>query len=276
MSARLLHVGQQASSQASALSAPTGLGGIVSTDQVAELILDRVKQKRQPNRSVVIFIAGPSASGKSALTGALQQRGLRFEPVKTDHFLKSFSQLAALPANHGLPVAEWPVVHGHADSFNRALADDLLQAISAGREFSYSIPANYREGVMIGGYPRGERDASGPHRQVGVPACDTYLIEGISTPHLVRDASQVLVRLDCDFDETVKRRAGRGHDSAIPAEVRVAEDRRQYEVFQQAMDALGGTVAPDIALDSSGMSAGHFQLRQAGMPLPLLRARGVD
>lgn len=157
-------------------------GTVVSTEKVAALILEKINEKQQPGKPMIIFIAGPSASGKSVLTGALQEKALQFESVKTDHFLKSFSELSAIPANQGLPVAEWPVVHGHADSFNRQLTEQLLEALSTGREFSYPLPSTYREGVMIGGFPRGERDTSGPHKQVQVPVSETYLIEGISTP----------------------------------------------------------------------------------------------
>ncbi|MGY4818375.1 TcdA/TcdB catalytic glycosyltransferase domain-containing protein [Pseudomonas chlororaphis subsp. piscium] len=245
---------------AAGIGAPLRPGTVVSTEQVAALILEKINEKQQPGKPMIIFIAGPSASGKSVLTGALQEKALQFESVKTDHFLKSFSELSAIPANQGLPVADWPVVHGHADSFNRQLTEQLLEALSAGREFSYPLPSTYREGVMIGGFPRGERDASGPHKQVQVPVSETYLIEGISTPHLVKDATHVLVRLDCEFDETVKRRAGRGHDASIPTQVRIAEDKRQYETFQQAMNQLGESVTADIHLDSSGMTAGHFRL----------------
>ncbi|AZC83998.1 TcdA/TcdB catalytic glycosyltransferase domain-containing protein [Pseudomonas chlororaphis] len=230
---------------------------VVTTERVAALILEKIQEKRQPDKPMNIFIAGPSASGKSSLTAALESTGMKFESVKTDHFLKSFSELSAIPGNHG-SVSEWSVVHGHADSFDSELAGRVLQDLSSGRGATYSLPSSYREGVRIGGYPRGERDPHGPHKEIKVPASDTYLIEGISTPHLVKDANQVLVRLDCEFGETVKRRADRGHDAAIPAEVKFAEDKSQYQAFQRAISEL--TVRPDIHLDSSGMSPGTFRL----------------
>lgn len=230
---------------------------VVTTERVAALILEKIQEKRQPDKPMIIFIAGPSASGKSALTKALEKAEVKFESVKTDHFLKSFSELSTIPGNRG-SVAEWSVVHGHADSFDSELAARVLQELSSGKGATYNLPSTYREGVRIGGYPRGERDPDGPHKEIKVPASDTYLIEGISTPHLVKDASHVLVRLDCEFGETVKRRADRGHDAAIPAEVKVAEDKSQYQAFQQAMSRL--KVIPDIHLDSSGMTPGQFRL----------------
>ncbi|AKS07807.1 hypothetical protein AA957_17290 [Pseudomonas trivialis] len=182
---------------------------------------------------------------------------MKFESVKTDHFLKSFTQLSAIPGNKS-PVAGWRVVHGHADSFDRPLADRVLQELANGKGASYELPSTYRDGVMIGGYPRGERDTDGPHKTINIPASDTYLIEGISTPHLVKNASDVLVRLDCEFDETVKRRAGRGHDEVIPGNVKQAEDKGQYQAFQNSMSSLG--IKPDVHLDSSGMTRGYFRV----------------
>lgn len=232
-------------------------GDVLTTASVASLIQDKIKEKRQPGKPIIIFVAGPSASGKSALTKALEKTEVKFESVKTDHFLKSFTQLSTIPGNKG-PVANWSVVHGHADSFDRTLADRVLQELTKGKGASYELPSTYREGVMIGGYPRGERDTGGPHKTINIPASDTYLIEGISTPHLVKDASDVLVRLDCEFDETVKRRAGRGQDEAIPGNVKQAEDKGQYQAFQNSMSMLG--VKPDVHLDSSGMTPGYFRV----------------
>ncbi|WP_144424935.1 AAA family ATPase [Pseudomonas trivialis] len=232
-------------------------GDVLTTASVASLIQDKINEKRQPGKPIIIFVAGPSASGKSALTKALEKTGVKFESVKTDHFLKSFTQLSAIPGNKS-PVAGWRVVHGHADSFDRPLADRVLQELANGKGASYELPSTYRDGVMIGGYPRGERDTDGPHKTINIPASDTYLIEGISTPHLVKNASDVLVRLDCEFDETVKRRAGRGHDEVIPGNVKQAEDKGQYQAFQNSMSSLG--IKPDVHLDSSGMTRGYFRV----------------
>ncbi|MGF6401528.1 uridine kinase [Pseudomonas frederiksbergensis] len=230
---------------------------VVTTERVAALILEKIQEKRQPDKPMIIFIAGPSASGKSALTKALEKAELKFESVKTDHFLKSFSELSKNPANRG-SVEEWSVVHGHADSFDSELAARVLQELSSGKGSSYNLPSNYREGVMIGGYPRGERDPNGPHKEIKVPAGDTYLIEGISTPHLVKDASHVLVRLDCEFEETVDRRAKRKLDEAIPEDVKYLEDKGQYDAFEQAMGRL--EIVPDLHLSSTRMTPGRFLL----------------
>lgn len=232
-------------------------GRTVTTEKVASLILNKIQEKRQTGKPVVIFISGPSASGKSTLTKALEKAGLTFESIKTDHFLKSFSELSEHPGNKG-PVTNWSVVHGHADSFNSELATQVLNDILSGKGATYSLPSTYREGVMIGGFPRGERDSGGPYKEIRLPACDTYLIEGICTPHLIKDAAHVVVRLDCEFEETARRRADRGHDESIPAEVKVAEDKGQYLAFQNAISQL--EVTPDIHLDSSGMNPGHFRL----------------
>ncbi|KTB81988.1 hypothetical protein AO072_16295 [Pseudomonas syringae ICMP 13102] len=229
----------------------------VTTEKVASLILKKVQEKRQAGKPVIIFVSGPSASGKSTLTKALEQAALTFESIKTDHFLKSFSELSKHPGNRG-PVTDWAVVHGHVDSFNRELATRVMDNILSGKGATYSLPSTYREGVMIGGFPRGERDSDGPYKEIRLPVCDTYLIEGICTPHLIKDAAHVVVRLDCEFEETVKRRANRGHDESIPAEVKVAEDKGQYLAFQQAMNQL--EIRPDIHLDSSGLNPGQFRL----------------
>jgi hypothetical protein len=277
ISACLRRVGNEVFSEAASPTKEKGEGRIVSIKEVVRQILDNIQQKRQQGKPVIIFIAGPSASGKSALTSSLQQEGLIFKSIKTDHFLKSFSELSLLPQNQGLPVSAWPIVHGHEDSFNRDIANNLLQAISTGCSFNYLVPAEYREGVMVGGYLRGERDINGPSRLIEVPVGDTYLIEGICTPHLMqgREENHIFVQLDCDFNETVKRRAGRGHDGAIPAEERKKEDLGQYQAFQNAIGRLGQIVKPDIHLDSSGMSEGNFYQKDVAVSLPLKRVSNL-
>ncbi|OMH25544.1 hypothetical protein BGP75_23570 [Motiliproteus sp. MSK22-1] len=242
---------------------------VIGIGELKEILQDTVNAKKQEGKPSIVFLSGPSASGKSTLSTALKALTDKEIPtVKTDHFLKSFPELSNHPENKGKPVSDWPVVHGHPDAYNKEELGKLMDAVKKGEEYVYSIPSTYREDAKLDSdpYPRGMRNTEGPYKEVKVPASQTYIIEGISTPHLIDSNEHVYVQVDVDYETSVLRRAERnsGHNpsgnGSPPESVVRAEDKAQYDAVTASHKALREkSITPDISLDSTGQKPGQFQ-----------------
>ena len=57
------------------------------------IVADKNSRQLQSNKPNIIFLAGPSASGKSTVTKALKAILTDTATLKTDHFLKSYIEL---------------------------------------------------------------------------------------------------------------------------------------------------------------------------------------
>ncbi|MDN3612315.1 TcdA/TcdB catalytic glycosyltransferase domain-containing protein [Vibrio ostreicida] len=259
---------EQADSATKAMAEPAAnVASTINLERLTALLEEKIADKSQPGKPDIVFLSGPSASGKSTVSEALQQRQGKLVTVKTDHFLKSFSDLSQHPANKGKPVAQWQVVHGHPESYDQKSLERLLKAISQGEEFTYTIPSQFKENVRLESdpYPRGERDPNGAQKKVNVPKGDTYIIEGIIVPHLIKDNQHPVVQLDVDYHESMERRVQRDVskkiENPVPESVRQQEDKAQFDAVVNGHKSMEerGAIA-DIKLDSTGQTQGHFTL----------------
>ncbi|MCB5362038.1 hypothetical protein BCU85_24485 [Vibrio lentus] len=114
-------------------------------------------------------------------------------------------------------------------------------------------------------YPRGERNPDGAYKKVVVPQSDTYIIEGIVVPHIIKDNNDTVVQLDVDYKQSVERRAQRNAskniDNVIPETVRDQEDKAQFDaVVNGHMHMQTLDIVADIKLDSTDQTMGSFTL----------------
>ncbi|WP_086929621.1 hypothetical protein [Agarilytica rhodophyticola] len=104
------------------------------------------------------------------------------------------------------------------------------------------------------------RDSEESYKEVKIPASETYIIEGISTPHLIDSDEHVFVQVNVDYDTSVSRRADRNHDEDIPESVRLAEDNAQFYAVLTSHNVLKrNSINPDIQLDSTEQTPGSFR-----------------
>ena len=229
------------------------------------LLQTKIQDKLQSDKPNIIFLAGPSASGKSTVTKALKAILPDTATLKTDHFLKSHIELSEHPTNKGKPVSEWEIVHGHKESYHNSELESLLLSIKRGEPCSYQIPTEYREDVKLESdpYPRGIRNFNGPCKTIEIPVSKSYIIEGIITPHLISDNSHVLVQLDVDFASSAHRRNSRmqeiGIGGLIPKDVLEKESKSQYDAVKKSLVQLGEKgIKADIMLNSTAQQEGFF------------------